>query len=57
MNPTMSSVSFTRLSCKEMVAVETKHQGKKENEIKKTVFGIRSAGSGYELYVIEQQLN
>jgi hypothetical protein len=41
----------------QMVAVETKHQGKKESEIKKTVFGIRSAGSGYELYVIEQQLN
>jgi hypothetical protein len=41
----------------QMVAVETKHQGKKENEIKKTVFGIKSSGSGYELAVLDQQLN
>jgi hypothetical protein len=40
-----------------MVEVETKHQNKKESEIKKTVFGIRAAGSGYELYVKEQELN
>ena len=40
-----------------MVEVETKHQNKKESEIKKTVFGIRAAGSGYELYVIDQELN
>jgi len=41
----------------QMVGIETKHQGKKESEIKKTVFGIRASGSGYELFVQEQQLN
>jgi hypothetical protein len=41
----------------QMVAVETKHQNKKESEIKKTVFGIRGSAGGYELYVIEQTLN
>jgi hypothetical protein len=59
------SVSGTDILCQfyppdlqaRLVEVETKHQNKRENEIKKTVFGIRQSASGYELYVIEQTLN
>jgi hypothetical protein len=40
-----------------LTAVEAAHSNKNAKDIRKTVFGIRPAGGGYELYVIEQQVD
>ena len=40
-----------------LTAVEAAHSNKNARVIRKTVFGIRPSGAGYELYVIEQQVD
>ena len=40
----------------QLLALELGFQKKKENEIRKTTFGIRTAGAGYAFYVVSQQL-
>ena len=39
-----------------MASLEQQYSHKNTSEIKRTVFGVRAAGAGYELYVVEQQL-
>jgi hypothetical protein len=38
-----------------LAKVELEHAKRPEKEIKKTVFGIRSNGDGYEFYVVDQE--
>jgi len=39
-----------------LTSLEERFSHKNASEIKKTVFGVRAAGAGYEFFVVEQQL-
>src|SRR5262249_27396364 len=40
----------------QLASLEQRHSHKNANEIKRTIFGVRAAGAGYQFYVVEQQL-
>ncbi|MBX7166478.1 MAG: hypothetical protein K1X74_09015 [Pirellulales bacterium] len=38
----------------ELAGLELAYRGREQGQIRKTIFGVRAAGDGYEFYVIEQ---